>query len=172
MLTRSSSKSIAAPALQANKPIKQVHSSYKYQALSECQAAALEETLNFYAIILDASYPHLASNGRYTCTLKIAEPEAIEHDVLTNNYTLVMFANKFEDLPVSQRVGEIIRVHRATVSEYKDIKHFVARVNFNSAWALFSPSPRIAVEEKKLGLVEDAEPREYRPIAFFGKNYS
>tara|TARA_B110000285_G_C14872199_1_gene489764 strand:+ start:301 stop:468 length:168 start_codon:yes stop_codon:yes gene_type:complete len=39
---------------------------------------------------------------------------------LVNHTSLVLFANKFEDLPISQRVGDIIRVHRATVGEYKD----------------------------------------------------
>ena len=51
--------------------------------------------------------------------------------------SIVFFADKFEDLPVCQRVGDIIRVHRATVATYKDRKQFTANVCFNSSWALF-----------------------------------
>ena len=54
--------------------------------------------------------------------------------------TLVMFANKFEDLPISQRVGDIIRVHRASVGNYKGQKQFTANVFFNSSWAIFHPN--------------------------------
>jgi hypothetical protein len=50
-----------------------------------------------------------------------------------------MFANKFEDLPVSQRVGDIIRVHRASVGIFKNQKQFTANIFFNSSWAVFSP---------------------------------
>lgn len=36
--------------------------------------------------------------------------------------TLVLFANKFEDLPISQRIGDIIRVHRASYQIWKGQK--------------------------------------------------
>jgi hypothetical protein len=56
--------------------------------------------------------------------------------------TLVLFGNKFEDMPVSQRVGDILRVHRATLTEYKGAKHFTANLCYNASWALFSPCPK------------------------------
>jgi hypothetical protein len=61
-------------------------------------------------------------------------------DGFVNHSSLVLFANKFEDLPISQRVGDIIRIHRASVGEYKDQKQFTANIFFNSSWAIFSPS--------------------------------
>ena len=36
--------------------------------------------------------------------------------------SIVFFADRFEDLPMCQKVGDLIRVHRATVSTYKDRK--------------------------------------------------
>jgi Telomeric single stranded DNA binding POT1/CDC13 len=107
----------------------------------------------------------------------------------------VFFANKFEDLPIVQRVGDIIRVHRATVKEYNCVKHFIVPVNFNAAWVLFSPlSPSQLLTksnsgQKKnlsghLGFISDSEVdaetdiedqykiSEFRPMAHFGKNYS
>jgi hypothetical protein len=63
----------------------------------------------------------------------------MDKDGVVEHCTLVLFANKFEDLPICQRVGDIIRVHRAHVQEYKGIKQFSANIFFNSSWALFSP---------------------------------
>jgi hypothetical protein len=70
-----------------------------------------------------------------------------------------MFGNKFEDLPVSQRVGDILRVHRATVSEYKGAKHFTASMCYNASWALFSPCPKslLAAAALSLGFLSDEE---------------
>jgi hypothetical protein len=48
--------------------------------------------------------------------LKITDPDQpINKDGVVEHCTLMMFARKFEDLPIIQRVGEIIRVHRAHV---------------------------------------------------------
>ena len=92
---------------------------------------------------------------------------------------MVLFSTKFEDLPISQRVGDIIRVHRATVSEYKGAKHFTANLNYNAAWALFSPCPKSLAESvDMLGFLSDDQenkkevPREFTPMQHFGKNYS
>jgi hypothetical protein len=89
---------------------------------------------------------------------------------------VVFFGNKFEDLPVTQRVGDIIRVHRATLTEYRGSKYFTANVCYNSSWALFSPlEPREA--NSGLGFVfgedEGVKPqREFVAFKHYGKNYS
>jgi hypothetical protein len=153
-------------------------STYKYSTLSACLSAADSDiddnsgSYNFFAVIVDATYPHRAQFGksdRFTCTLRIIDPEQYlspESGVI-DACTLVMFANKFEDLPVSQRVGDIIRVHRATVQEYRGAKHFTACVNYNAAWALFSPCPKDNRQHVLLGFVEDKEDaggREFKPM--------
>jgi hypothetical protein len=101
----------------------------------------------------------------------------------------MMFARKFEDLPIIQRVGEIIRVHRAHVQTYKDVKQFTCNIFFNSSWALFSPltakdrlkkdddqvSTAIAapLNEAKANLVKGpTDPREFQPFAYLGKTFS
>jgi hypothetical protein len=72
--------------------------------------------------------------------MKIADPDQpIDKDGVIEHCTLMMFARKFEDLPIIQRVGEIIRVHRAHVQTYKNVKQFTCNIFFNSSWALFSP---------------------------------
>ncbi len=83
-------------------------SKYKYSKLNECLTnfeQGTEDSFNFYAVIIDATYPHRALNGKsetYTCTFKIVDPyQRISNDDILESYTLVFFANKFEDLPIS-----------------------------------------------------------------------
>lgn len=76
--------------------------------------------------------------------------------------SLVLFASKFEDLPISQKVGDIIRIHRATVGTYKSQKQFTANIFFNSSWALFPP---MAIKNSPKDL-------EFRPQQFYGKQLS
>ena len=93
--------------------------------------------------------------------------------------TLVFFARRFEDLPICQRIGDIIRVHRAHVQEYKGIKQFSANIFFNSSWALFSPLS----QKDRLKQVDDqvetgakpaaaSDSSEFHPFAYFGKTFS
>jgi hypothetical protein len=63
----------------------------------------------------------------------------LKEDGVVETTTMVVFGNKFEDCPIVQRVGDIIRVHRATVSNYNNAKILTAKVSFNSSWVLFSP---------------------------------
>ena len=97
---------------------------YEYQDLDSCKQGT--DKVHFYAVILDAQFPHKSfKSDKYVCSMKIADASCkIRHidGGLVNHSTLVLFANKFEDLPISQRVGDIIRIHRATVGEYKDQK--------------------------------------------------
>jgi hypothetical protein len=41
--------------------------------------------------------------------------QPMDKDGVVEFCTLVFFARRFEDLPISQRIGDIIRVHRAHV---------------------------------------------------------
>ena len=90
-----------------------------------------------------------------------------------------MFAKRYNDLPISQRVGDIIRVHRAYVGTFKNVKQFTANIFFNSSWALFSPlnAKQSAIqdgEEEKIeaGLKAKTNEREFFPFLFYGKSFS
>lgn len=164
------------------------HSAKVYHNLSECLSGGdvsddnTEQVFNFFGVIVDASYPHLAHNSsKYTCTVRLIDASMpLTDDGVVSTATVVFFGAKFEDMPVSQRVGDIIRVHRATLSTYRDMKHFTANLCFNAAWCLFSPSPKkaaIGSNNTHLGFMkeEDDGAEEnplYRPMQHFGKNYS
>lgn len=52
--------------------------------------------------------------------------------------TVVIYAKRFEDLPIVRNIGDVIRVHRANMKQYQDMKQFHVNVYFNSSWCLFS----------------------------------
>lgn len=136
---------------------------YTYKDLMSCKNN--DGKVHFYATILDAQFPHKSfKSDKYVCSMKIADQSCnIEKsNGWVKHCTLVLFANKFEDLPISQKVGDIIRIHRATVGEYKGSKQFTANVFFNSSWAMFAPS----VPKKSSIDIE------FRPYQFFGKALS
>ncbi len=103
--------------------------------------------------MLEASFPHKSpTSGRFFCTLKVADFSSAVP------CTLVLMANSFEELPIVQRVGDLIRVHRATVADYLGAKQLTARVYFNSSWTLFG--------------LEGAPRHEFVPFRYLGKSYS
>ena len=90
-------------------------------------------------MVLDATFPHQSfKSKKFLTTFKVADStNRMDSLGVVDFITIVFFADKFDDLPICQRVGDIIRVHRATVSTYKDRKQITANVCFNSSWALF-----------------------------------
>ena len=117
-------------------------STYTYTDLKSANAG--NDKVHFYAVILDAQFPHKSFRSeKYVVSFKIADASMNidkKEDGHVEFCTLVMFANKFEDLPISQRVGDIIRVHRSSVGLYKGQKQFTANIFFNSSWAIFHPN--------------------------------
>ena len=63
-------------------------------------------------------------------------------------------------------MGEIVRIHRATVGVFKDRLQLTVNICFNSSWDLFAP-----VKDKKTsdGKAVKQSPEDFEPIAFFGK---
>ena len=114
---------------------------YEYSELAKCSPGT--DKVHFYGMVLDAQFPHKSfKSEKYVCSLKICDPSCpIDKKTgLIEHFTLVLFANKFEDLPIAQRVGDLIRVHRASVGMFKEQKQFTANIFFNSSWVLFPPT--------------------------------
>jgi hypothetical protein len=134
---------------------------YAYKQIKDCNVG---DQVNFYAVVVDATSPHQSfKSKKQLCTLKLADPSSrVDKDGVVEFISIVFFADKIEDLPVCQRIGDIIRVHRATVSTYRDRRQLTANVCFNSSWALFPPTFN---KETKLSLAD-----EFSPTLFFGKS--
>lgn len=114
-----------------------------------------------------------------------SQPWSSEDSNVIEHCSLVFFAKRFEDLPISQRVGDIIRVHRANVGIFKGVKQFSSNIFFNSSWALFSPysfkdrskDDQTNAEENKTEEVTStkkstSDPREFIPFSYYGKAIS
>ncbi len=64
-------------------------------------------------------------------------------------------------------MGEIVRIHRATVGKFKEKLQLTVNICFNSSWVLFAPN---FVKKSEEGVVKKQGSDDYVPIAFFGKS--
>ena len=62
-----------------------------------------------------------------------------------------------EDLPVVRKIGDVIRVHRAIVKEYKGMKQFNVNITYNSSWCLFHSSDILLRDKLKGGNPADQD---------------
>jgi len=96
-----------------------------------------------YGVVIDATFPYKTNQDRYICSLKVVDPSLyIKSQKGTGDAsdfaTVILYAKRFEDLPIITKLGDIIRVHRATLRLYNGQRQFNANIFYNSSWALFS----------------------------------
>ena len=72
-------------------------------------------------LIVDASFPY-KTQARWVVSLRVVDQtlytksQSKTGDEANDSAQVVFYAKNFEDLPIAQRIGDIIRVHRAKVS--------------------------------------------------------
>jgi hypothetical protein len=146
-----------------------------YKKLSECEVG---QNVNFYGVVLSANFPHKSyKSDKIVCTLQVSDQSSeINREGAAESVSVVFFASKFADLPISQRVGEILRVHRAQVGNYNGNKQMSVNICYNSSWAIFAPqiyggkqtsSSEEAKATEDIARVEKSEG--YVANQFFGK---
>jgi len=108
---------------------------YDYVELSKAKLST-DEHQNFYGVIVDATFPYqVKADKMFMTILKVVDPTL--HD--KSNYAqIIMYANKFEDLPIVHRLGDVIRVHRAKTRMFNGKRQFVVNMFYSSSWALYS----------------------------------
>ena len=128
---------------------------YEYSPLAETALGATS-LYNLYGIVIDAQQPHSTPNGKYRQQIKIIDPsmhykareeaqtgfknerkDQHERDIHNGSVSVTFFSSKEETLPQIKKVGEIIRIHRANIGQYKNSKTFCMNIDFGSSWALF-----------------------------------
>jgi hypothetical protein len=127
---------------------------YTYEELAKVSLTA-SDLHNVYGVIIDATFPHKVSAEKYVVSLKIVDPSLHSKGgkPTDNDYaTVVIYAKRFEDLPIANKVGDIIRLHRATLRMYKNQRQFNVSVHWNGSWAVFA-----------------AEDASFAPISYSGK---
>jgi hypothetical protein len=113
---------------------------YEYTELAKVSLTASTDH-NVYGIIIDATFPHKVSADKYVCSLKIVDPSLHSKGgkATDNDYaTVVIYAKRFEDLPICNKVGDIIRLHRANLRMYKNQRQFNVSIHNYASWAVFS----------------------------------
>lgn len=108
-------------------------------------------------MIVDATFPYKVNSERFICSLKVVDPTLHQKGTYAN---VVIYASKFEDLPIVHRLGDIIRVHRANMRIYQNKRQFNVNMFYQSSYALFSTDKQTPLS---LTIAPDA------PYAFSGK---
>jgi hypothetical protein len=124
------------PATKAA-PQKAAGQRYSYSQLANVALAQGGSEANVYGVIIDATFPYKVNKDKFICSMKVVDPSL--NGAKSNEYaSIVLYANRFEDLPIVNRVGDVIRVHRAALRLYDDKRQFNVNVQHNGSWCLFS----------------------------------
>ena len=102
------------------------------------------------------------------CYLKVVDPTCNVKDDQDDFAIIALQSRRFEDLPIIQRCGDIIRIHRAEYNFKEDQHYFKLNMSYSSSWALFSADDEVAPEVIK----DDTDDFTYRAYAFSGKQYN
>jgi hypothetical protein len=144
-------------------------SRYDYTDIREVSLTS-DEKFNLYGVIIDACFPYQFvtknnSEKLFMCTLKVIDPT---HYAKGEFAQIVLYANKFEDLPIVQRLGDVIRIHRAKIRKWdkyngkQNIRQFVANMQQTSSWSLFTCD--------KTTPLGDVPTYSHQPYSHSGKN--
>jgi hypothetical protein len=133
-------------------------SKYEYVELSKASLAS-SEPCHFYGVIVDATFPYKVHADRFICSLKVIDP-TLNSKNKQDFAQVIIYARRFEDLPIVHRLGDIIRVHRANLRPYNGVRQFNVNVYYKSSWALYSTD-----RTSPLGLAQSGD----QPYAFSGK---
>lgn len=101
------------------------------------------------------------------CNLKVIDQSLNVKDSDGEFATVLIVGRRFQDLPIVQRIGDVIRCHWADYT-CKDGHSFLKlNLHYNSSWALFSADDIVAPEVK--GQVQNPATEAY---AFSGYSYT
>jgi hypothetical protein len=111
---------------------------YTYNSLASVSTHDDKQDKHIYGVIIDATFPYKVSKNKFVCSLKVVD-SSLNGQGKKNEYaSIVLYASRFEDLPIVSRVGDIIRVHRASLRLYDDKRQFNVNCQFHGSWALFA----------------------------------
>jgi hypothetical protein len=113
---------------------------YEYTDLGKVSVTS-SDTHHVYGVIIDATFPYKSNSDKYVCSLKIVDPSLNGKD----HATVVIYAKRFENLPIVHRLGDVIRLHRASLRMYRAHRQFNISTHYNGSWALFSTESKNAL---------------------------
>ena len=135
---------------------------YEYTELSKGNFSSTDYS-HAYGVIVDATFPYKSSQNLYVCSLKIADASLNQNTKGASWANVVIYAKRFEDLPIVLRLGDVIRLHRATARMHNGIRQYNVSVQINGSWALWSTDKLTA---------EGRATSDFQPTSLSGKRFS
>lgn len=132
-------------------PAPKAEHKYSYTPLARTSLGNTE-LYHLFGIVIDATTPHVKKN-LYRQLVKIIDPSMHykfpkdPNDPTSGCVSVSFFSKDKDTLPTFTKLGDIIRIHRANIGNYKNYKTFSVNIAFGSSWVVFPgfPQPRKAV---------------------------
>jgi hypothetical protein len=103
-----------------------------------------QERVNLYAVVLDASSPYFVKEiEKYMCVLKLIDDTVNPNEAkgkIPPYISLTCFSRNKADLPVIDRMGYVIRIHRGDTKKFSKSFQLNCDMGIKGAWILFDPS--------------------------------
>ncbi|KAK9908123.1 hypothetical protein WJX75_002953 [Coccomyxa subellipsoidea] len=100
---------------------------YEYKVLSDILEGPIPVECNLYAVIVECSVPRPTRRVDWMCNARLVDPSTLGHQHLQEGVEVLMFGPP-QLLPNPDAVGDIIRIHRLLVQEYKERPQLVATI--------------------------------------------
>lgn len=146
---------------------------YKYSTLASLNDKS-GDNIHFYGTIVDASFPY-KTEKRSVVTCKVVDHSLVKKGTVSEKdwVTVVFYAKNFEELPIIQRIGDIVRVHRAEFQHFHDRKQLNVNLFFKGSWCLFVGNEKDEPLEPKV-VNEEKDPKffSHTPYNFSGKSFT
>lgn len=146
---------------------------YKYSTLASLNDKSGDD-IHFYATIVDASFPY-KTEKRSVVTCKVVDHSLVKKGTVSEKdwVTVVFYAKSFEELPIIQRIGDVVRVHRAEFQHFHDRKQLNVNLFFKGSWCLFVGNEKDEPLEPKV-VNEEKDPKffSHTPYNFSGKSFT
>jgi hypothetical protein len=146
---------------------------YKYSNLNTLSEKN-NDPVHFYGTVVDASFPY-KTEKRSVVTCKVVDHSLAKKGQVHEKdwVTVVFYAKNFEDLPIIQRVGDIIRVHRAEFHYHNDRRQLNVNLFFRGSWCLFVGNDKDKpLEPKVVNEHNEANFFSHTPYNFSGKSFT
>ncbi|DBA76874.1 TPA: hypothetical protein ACH3X1_009477 [Trebouxia sp. C0004] len=101
--------------------------SYEYVMLAE--ATEREERANLYAVVVECSVPRPTRGTDMVSNLRLVDPSTATNPQFPEGLEMLAFSADQRHLPTLRRPGDIIRLHRVTVSQYNGKPQLIAKIH-------------------------------------------
>ncbi|KAL3162097.1 hypothetical protein ABBQ38_009163 [Trebouxia sp. C0009 RCD-2024] len=100
---------------------------YDYVMLAE--AADRQRLANLYAVVVECSIPRPTKGTDMVSNLRLVDPSTATNPQFPDGFEMLAFSAQQHHLPTLRRSGDIIRLHRVTVTQYNGKPQLIAKIH-------------------------------------------